>query len=417
MTKVVQNVSRMRIYAEPGGSFAVDHTGTLGDFLDCPFVEGSVQLQLLEPTESPGFAQQYIDAYPIEVHMPKRARLSFEIPLTGLGLASGTRGESALSRLLFVAMGGQTLGSSTTVASTSTTTVVNFTSASLFEPGDAVAFATGAGGKLEMREILSKATNAVTLKHALSNAPANGSTIYAAAANFLGTSLNPSLQVIYEGLEQDDRWLLLGGQIASPPKFTLANGQIPRVGFEFEFAQWFYANGTNTVANLTSSALAAATYVYNNPVVIKDSEFRITTVGTQSISNTLIDASSYEFTPALAYTPHLAPGGTNNIIQWIRTRTVPVITGSFTYPYEDQTFWTVKAADTRKAMFFQIGTSPTASTGGGVLISAPTIQITDVQRVDIDGVAGQQVSWKGTVDGATSGSNDYEKSAFRIHQF
>jgi len=420
MAKVVTNVARMRVYAEATAAFATDHSGTAGDFLDCPFVEGTVQLQLLEPMESPQFAQQHLDAYPIEVHMPKRARLSFDIPLTGLGLATSTRGESALSRLLKIFMGGVVLGTSNTVASTSTTTVVNFTSASLFAQGDAVAFATGAGGKLEMREILSISTNAVTLKHALSNAPANGSVIYAAAVHYLTTGQaanETSLQVIFEGIETDDRWLLLGGQIASPPKFSLPIGGIPRISFEWEFANWFYADGVNTAGDFVGPALAAATYTFNRPVVMKDSELRITDVGTSSIASTLIDASTIEFTPAVSYTPHLAPGGTQNIVQWIRTRTVPVITGSFTYPYEDQTWFTEKAEDDRRAFFLQIGSSPTLVTGGGVLISAPTIQITDVQRVDMGGVAGQQVSWKGTIDGATSGTADYEKSAFRIHLF
>ena len=61
----------------------------------------------------------------------------------------------------------------------------------------------------------------------------------------------------------------------------------------------------------------------------------------------------------------------------------------------------------------QIGTS---SSDGGILISAPTVQITDVQHENVDGILSTRVDWKGRLDEDTSGSTaDLAKSAFRIH--
>lgn len=420
MTIEVTNVQRARVYQEQPGSFAEDETGTLASFLDLPFIEGTMSVELLEPLEAPLHAQQHIDAWPIKVHMPKRARASFDINLTGLGLAIGTRADAALGVVLSTAFGGWHAGTGSTIASTSTTTVLNVTSDSGYAKGAAIAAATGPGGRLEMREIKNVSGGAVTLKHALSSIPANGSYIYACVSVYPSRARAYSLQMIVEGLEQDDRWLLLGGQVVSPPTFTLANGAIARMSFQWEFADWYQADGVSTASNLTSGALATATYEYAVPMVVKSSELRVFTPGTTSLSNTLVDASAYEYTTSLAYTPHLAPGGTQNIIEWIRLRTAPFVSGSFTFPLQDMTWWTTKAADTRKAFSLQIGSSPTLATGGGVLITAPSIQITDVQPNDTNGIRTHAVSWEGTVDGdiaSAAAANDLHNAAMRIHMF
>lgn len=418
MTIVVENVKRVRLYEEPNGSFASDHTGTLGDYKDMPLVEGSVRMGLEQPTQSPMHLQQHIDGYPEDVLMVKRATLDFSIPLETLTTRpanSVTAGQGGLGRLLKIVMGGETLQTGTTVndASATTTTIV-LTSAAGLTKGGAIGFATGTGGALEIREIKNISTNTVTLKHALSNAPSNGSTCWAAATYSMGAvdgDAVTSAQFIVEGLEQDDRWLLLGGQLASPFTMEIGPGSLPRLTFSMQFANWIH--GASTAATLTGAALGTSTYTHNNPVVVKDSEFRVCTNGTTSISSTLVDAPSITFAPNIAYGPHRTPAGVNTIAQWVRLRSAPVIAGTWTEPYEALTYWTSKTSKTDHAVLFQIGTS---ATDGGVLISAPTVQITDVQRVDIDGIAGYQASWKGRLDGdITSATTDVHKSAFRIH--
>lgn len=426
MTIHISNVQRARIYEEPAGSFATDHSGTAGDYKDLPFIEGSMNLQLLEPLETPGTVQQHIDAYPIMVHMPKRAKASFEINLTSLGLEpSGPREQSALGRLLKVAFGGETLGTGSTITTGASTTSLPLSSAAGIGKGTAIAVGTGTGGKLEMREVKNVSGNTVTLKHALSSSPANGATVYSCACYYPSTVAGASgactsLQMICEGLEPDDRWLLLGGQVSSPPKFTIANGAISRMSFEWEFADWFYADGASTAGDFVGPQLDFATYSSSVPIVTKASELRIFDKGTTSLSSTNVDASSYELTTSLAYTPHLAPGGTNNIVHWVRTRNAPFVSGSFTVPLEDQTWWTEKAQDDVRVFSLQSGSSPTQSTGGGFLLVAPAIQITDIQPADANGIRCQQVSWVGTIDTditSPTANSDLHYAALRIHLF
>jgi hypothetical protein len=92
-----------------------------------------------------------------------------------------------------------------------------------------------------------------------------------------------------------------------------------------------------------------------------------------------------------------------------------VIAGSFTIPYEAQTWFTSRASRTDHAVALQIGST---TTSGGVLLTAPTAQITDVQKADAGGIDSQQVSWKGRLDGdITSATTEIHRSAFRIHLF
>lgn len=424
MTVHITNVQRVRVYEEAQGSFGVDHSGTAGDFLDLPFIEGTLNVALNEPVETPGIVQQHIDAQPLKVKLPKRATASFDINLAGLGLtAGGPRSRSALGCLLAVAFGGEDLGTGNQITTGATTTSLPLTSASGFEKGMAFAAATGTGGRLEMREIKNIATNTLTPKYALSGSPANSSNIYAPASYYPATVANfgaaTSLQMIVEGLEPDDRWLLMGGQVESIT-LTLSNGTIARASFSWKFADWDYADGSATSGDFVGPALAAATYANTVPVVIKDSELRIFDVGTSSISSTLTNAAAYEFKINLSYVEHNAPGGVNNIVYYVRNRAVPLVSGSFTIPLEDQTWWTAKAANDLKAFALQIGSSPTATTGGGVLLTAPTIQITDIQPVDINGIRGQIVSWEGTTDSditSADAQSDINNAAMRIHLF
>lgn len=415
MTTVVEHVKRARLYEEPNGSFAVDHTGTLGDFKEVPFVEGSLRLTLSKPTQSPMHLQQHIDGYPKEVFLPKEAKLDFAINIEGLTTRpTGAAAQGGLGRLLKIILGTETLQTGTTIndaAATTTSFVV--TSAAGLIKGGAIGLATGAGGALEIREIKNISTNTVTLKHALSNAPSNSSTVWAAATYTLGSGdgdTATSAQMIVEGLEQDDRWLLIGGQIESL-NMELTPGQIPKMTGTLKFANWLH--GGDTSASLIGSALGTSTYTHNHTHVIKDSEFRVLENGTTSISNTLLQVPALSFAPNLSYVAHRTPAGTNTVYQWIRARTAPVISGQFSLTFDAETWWDRRDASAGYCVALQIGTS---SSTGGVLITAPTVQVTDAQRIDLDGIAGQQVSWKGRLDeDITTATTDAHKSAFRIH--
>lgn len=422
MTLYVEPIKRMRIYEEPNGSFAVDHTGTLGDYLDCPFIEGTANLRIERPTESPGHSQQHIDGHPLEVLMPKRAFADFSINLETVDTKSSGSGASvitqgALGRLLKIAMGGEDLGTGTTVNDASaTTTQIDLTSAAGFAEGGAIGLNTGTGNALEIREIENISSNTIDLKHATSNAVADSQDVAASATYSMDStdgSETTSLQLLLEGAYTEDSWYLAGGWLASPFTLELTPGQIPRVNFSWQFAQWFLADGSNTSGDLTAAAAATATYADAKTLVHVASEFREQTVGTATIGN-LVHASQIEFVPQMQYVPQISSAGTNNVVQSVRVRNAPVIRGSFVTPYEGSTWFDARDNQTRKDLMLQIGTSVT---DGGILITAPNTQITGVERIDDNGIMSQRVSWVGGLDTDVNESTatDLGQSAFRIH--
>lgn len=417
MTIYVQNVGRVRHLSEANGSFAVEQS--IGSFADCAIVEGSGSLVMDKPFETPKLLQQYLHGYPVKVAMPKRATFSFSTNLRG----ASVRGTGALSASnvadaeLFKALfgNGSAFGTGTTIASTSTTTVLNCTSAAGLIAGGAIVCATGAGGALECREIKSIASNAVTVKRAFSSIPANGSTVYSCATYYLnaldgGSAL--SLQTVVEGLSTLDRWLLLGGQISAPPVFKLAPGTIPTIDWAWQYAQHVRADGSEATMNL-NSALTDQNYANTSINAVMDSEFALTPHSTTS--GTVIHASEINIVPNIAYEPHMTPGGTNNIKQWVPSRVDgPPCTANFLDPYEAVTWRTARDAATPYGLTYQVGSSVA---NGGFMISVPHVIVDNFQREAVGGLAGERVSLYAKQDTTIAGSTALVMSPIRVHFF
>jgi hypothetical protein len=204
--------------------------------------------------------------------------------------------------------------------------------------------------------------------------------------------------------------------MSSPPVLTFPVGGLPMVKFQFTFADWDQADGAATAGDLVGPVLAAATYINTNTLVLADSELRMQANGTSTLAaGTLLGASTIEFNPAVAYATPRSPKGVNNVIQAVRIHQAPVIAGSFVLPYEDQKFFNLRDARTRSGLWLQIGSLPSF---GSVLISAPSVQVTNVQRVNAGGVQAQKVDWVGLLDEDTtaeSGQEAIAKAAFRMH--
>jgi hypothetical protein len=419
VTITVQNVGRVRHLAEANGAFATELA--IGDFEDCALVEGTSAVVMDRPFETPKLLQQYLHGYPSKVPMPKRASYSFSTNMRGALARSAdattpTSASVADFNLFSVVFGGGIEhGTGTTVATTSSTTVVNATSAAGFLAGGAIVCATGPGGALECREIKSIATNAITLKRAFSNAPANGSVIYAASTFYLnaldGSSIL-SLQTVVEGLSTLDRWLLKGGQISAPPVFKLQPGTIPTVDWAFQYADHMRADGTEATMNL-NSALADQNYADTSINAVMDSEFCLTAhAGT---AGTVIHASEINVIPNLAVEPHTTPGGTNNIRQWVPSRVDgPPVTANFLDPYEAVTWRTARDAETPYGLTYQVGSS---LAGGGFMISVPHVIVDNFQREAVGGLAGERVTLYARQDTTITGSTALIKSPLRVHFF
>jgi len=418
----IQNIQRVRGYIEATGAMGTDHSGTLGDFFDIPIIEGSVEMTLEEPTIDPMMLRQNRDDHNEEVLGVKRGKCKFSMNLTvpdaragdGVTAASTT----AIGQLLDVTMGGSNFGQGDTVNTSAATTVsIVVANGSRWKEGGCLGWAD-ANGVLHLREIEEVSSNTVTLKLALPSAPLNSDPLYNCASFYLDNFnqwYTESLQLIVEGMGHSspgyqECWVLMGGQIEEPPTLELTNGALPKITFSFTFADWEHGDE----AAMTPAALANATYSNVNERLMVDSEFRVATVGTTTLTGTLIHVAEIAMEPQFKYIENTSPAGVNNIAAFVMDGSHPKIQGSFKCHFEDQTWFNARNNRTDKGVFLQIGSSETY---GAILISAPTVQITDFQRIDMNGMMGQEVKWKGRLDSDTTEGTATALgiSPFRIH--
>lgn len=418
----VQNVQRVRGYVEPNGSLGTDHTGTLGDFFDIPVVEGSCEVTLEYPTKDPMYNRQNRDDHNEEILGVKRGKCKFAINLTvpdsRAGDGSTMNSTAAIHQLLDLVMGGSSYGTGDTVnTAAATTTVIEVANGSRWDVGGCMGWAD-TSGVLHLREIEEVDSNTVTLKLALPSAPANSDPLYNCASFYLDNHDSDeveTLQLIIEGIGNSgdgyqECWVLMGGQIEEPPTFELTNGEIPKMTLSFTFADWEHGDE----ASMTPAALGNATYSNVNERLMVDSALRVATVGTATLTGTQIHAPEMGFEPQFKYIESTSPGGTNNIAAFVMDGSHPKIQGNWKEPYQDQAWFNARNGRTDHAVWLQIGSSETY---GAILISAPTVQVTDFQRTDLNGLMGQEIKWKGRLDEDTTESTatNLGISPFRIH--
>ena len=405
------NVGRVRIEEE--SSFASDLSGSIGSFKDLPVIEGTGQLTVSQETIPPGQLQQHIDGYPEMLLGIKSASLSFDVNLYATGTAaddSTTSIQTALGEILKQIMGGETLAQGDTINDAGPA-VGDFDVSNVARWNEGGAIGLTNQAVLEVTEVESISASNLVFKREFSFTPSNGATCYNSAGYHLAENPTGSIQAAVEGINTDDRFLLLGGQLDSWT-FTFEPGQLPRCSITLKFAAWIHAEDASTPFN--SAALADASYTHA-PVLLTNSDMLVGTITTAS-RPTALCASSFTFAPNMSYVPVNCPGATNSsdiIKQWQRVRSAPVISGQFTIPFEDETWRAHKESRTDMYFWLQVGNA----IGNTVCLSAPTIQITDVQVVDVGGVSMQNVSWVGRLDAETSESTATElgQSAFRIH--
>ncbi len=420
MTLYLDKLLRIRVLAE--SAFGTDGSGTMGSYLEVPFAEGTANITLDQPMQSPMHAQQRADGYPTEVLLPKSAKLDFECNLetfTTKATSTVAATKGWLGTLLESAIGASHLMTGTLAATNATTTSIPVSVATTLRPGAAIGLNTGTGSALEVREIKSKSGSTLTLKLAATGAPSTGATVLGAATYYpnpyrTGATYIP-IQFACEGHNTEDRWLLKGGALESL-SITLAPGQIPKLKFAWMFADFDQADGAATSGDLVGPDLAQATYTNVVTLVQADSEFRVPTVGTNTLTSTLLQPSSIEFKPNMKFVAVRTPSGVNTVLQYVQVHEAPVLSGSFTIPYEaSQAWFDAQNNRTAKAIFYQIGSS---TSNGAALLSAPNVQITRVQRANVDGVQCQVVEWKARLDSDTtaeSGQEAIAAAAWRLH--
>ncbi len=432
MTLFQAKLGRLRGIKETNG-FGLDMTtaGGISSFFDIPFIEGSDVLELLKPFQTPGHSQQRLDGNPEWVAMPKAGTLTLKFNIetpTTKAVSTVQATHSWFTRIFEILYGAVHQSTGTTFVTGWNTVTGDGTTVTTIRPGSAIGW-VNTSGLLECREIKSKSGSALTTKLAFSGSPANTNVMYGCTTVYpspRATGIAPSIQFIFEGWNTEHRWALLGGWLESlsvewPP------GGIPTATVKFAFANHLRANGaadglTGVTYDSTGDVLGASTYTDVNTLVVVDSEFRVPTVGTNTLAGTLYHPNeiAWEF-PGLMYETPKTPSGVQTVLGAVRVHGGignPLCRGSFTLPYEDSQEWfTARDSKTAKALFYQIGSNIAV---GAMLASCPRVQIYDVQPVGVGGVQNQKVSWGSRLDSDVTAESTFEglaEAALRMHFF
>lgn len=414
MSIEVHAVGRIRAYSE--ATFAADASASLASFFDVPAREGSATIELVTDSHDPQQMVQRVGQYRKEVLGKRSAKLTFTINLapTGTAASNGVSSvTSAMGRLLKASMGGEALYEGSVAAGGSTASVINVST------GDGSQWAAGkamgrvnSSGQLEVREVESVSTDAVTLKYAFSGAPSTSDPLYGAATYYLTEDPTESLQFLVAGVESDDRWLLLGGQLTAIAMAIDPTGAaLPSLQLTYEFAS--YLESDETAATVTGS-IGLASYSNYLPIVGHAGDLRCVTVGQVTmLTSHRVHASAIAFTPKIQFGRVTSPSGTQTVLRWRRQRIAPACEGSWTEPFQDLGRWQTRDARTDKAIWYQMG----RTAGQSILLSCPTVQIVNPQRAaDGAGFAAQTVAWKAREDeDVASATTDLALSVLRIH--
>lgn len=412
-------VHRLRMYVEPAASFAVDHTGTLGDFVDVPLAEGSHQFSPLQATQNPLHALQNVLAYQEEVLGKKSWTLNFTTPLAATGVAAGNTTAAtvgAIQTMLKALMGGEFKGTGTTAAAAWTAGGGTVAAAGGFREGGAIKW-TDANGITHMRPIkqVTGATGGtIALKVKLPSAPASGATIYSAATYYWTQDPNTSLQFIVEGEEEQNRWVAMGGQGTVTPQLAL-DGTIQTLQWQITGVDWLEGDEAAGSASISGTALGNATYTNYSPITGQSGRLLVQTSGTTTYTGATVDVSALTFTPGATMTPIASPSGVQGVKRWRLTRAsgTPIVAGTFATYFADLAPFDARDTKADKLVFYQNGVTAADS----YALEAPTVQYTDVQLPDQSGIAGVTVSFKGRLDADTTEStaSDMGRSPFRYH--
>lgn len=411
MSIEVVKLTRTRIQSE--AVYGVDDSSTLGNYIDFPANEGvmvGVAQEMLETM----LQQQYRHARTERVLGVRSATLNLPFNLASTGAPNPgnvtfpTQANWPLFRLLKAMMGGARTptaqGAATTVQAASTASVLNVTAGhgnTLGAVGGGVAVLVGT--RIEARKIIAVTANSVTLDKQLSAVPTTGNAIYWPAATFYLTE-DPaeSLQFVCEGAESTDRFVI--GGLQGTLTIETAIAQLVKATATLNGPLW---------SKLTSVALGAATVQNYAPVPMIDSEC-ILGSGTITATQTrnAIDWSSCTWSPSgVAFMDIRSPAGVQTVLRKRGDRSVGVSIAMTTYYNQSAfDFWTAFSSRSDLSLQQQIG----STTGGIILLDAPTVQVFCPTRADASGATGLTLQFEGRRNEKTAATTELPGSVMTI---
>lgn len=300
-------LKRVRVSVEPNGSYALDRTGTIGNFYDVRFNSASLQKprQVL-PDES---TVQRLRKRRQVFKGFKSATLDLSGYLTPLAveLASGaTPVQDGVSYMLESMLGvGRSADQGDAVAASPspTTTVFTVTDGTSFAAGQLVLVETTASSEVyELNKIKAISTNALTFCWAFSFTPASTAKVLN-MENFYPTQFLPSvttsLQFLIEGEDRDSIWAALGCQAPLALEWPL--GGMPTWSGSFMGATWIHDDELGTPQG--GSALAAATTTnWGTPVPVTSGSVVLSAIS--GTARTLPTVAEVALNLGLSWTPY-----------------------------------------------------------------------------------------------------------------
>lgn len=416
MSIEVNSLRSVRAYVEPAGdtTYGADHSATPEDFIDLPITEGFAMPGPERDMLDPMVSQVRLDGRVKRVAGKRSGAAQLAMCLAGHGVPmignETPPGAStwALYRLLLAIMGGVSVtgteAGATTVQSGTTTTAVTVTTGHgdrWGSGGGQVIGCTTANG-FEAREVLSVTGDVVSVKEAFSGIPTTGTNVSGGVTFYPTEDPDTSLQLIAQGREADDNFLLTGMQggfqIEAKP------GQLAKITFDLK--------GDSCTKLAAHSGINVPTFANYEPIAVVGSELTMPVVG----STTRVAPGVSDVTLALGFAYEPVTGyGRNNVRRMRRMRprdgVLAKITG--TLPFEDGTWITARDDRENRAAFWQIGSTP----GATVLISIPTVQVTQVPRAaSASQLSGIQFVGESRHDAsAVASTTPLSYAAFRVH--
>lgn len=413
MSYEVNSLRSLRVYVEPAGSYAVDNSATPADFIDVPITEGYTPAGPDREMLDPMLAQVRIDNRAERVAGKRSAKVDFSALLASHGVdmvgneTPPAATTWALRRLLTAIMGGVSLtgteASATTVQGGSTSTVVNVTTnhGDRWTPNAPIGCIVA--GALEVREVLSISTDAITVKQAFSATPTTGQSVRGGVTFYPTENPDTSLQFLAQGVESADNFLFRGMQ--GTVQIEAKPGQLAKCTFSLK--------GAAATKLSDHSGINVPSISNWSPVAVVASALTIPTVGTTTIAP--VYASDFSLTLAFDFAPVTSYGGTETILRMRRQRPRDGVLAKATIvlPYEDSTWIDHRDNRTDLAIFLQLGNAG----GNCILISLPTVQCTDVQRsASATAISGQTVTFESRNDvSAAADTTERRYAAFRLH--
>jgi len=417
MSVEVHALSRLRVDVEAAGSYLADGTGTLGNYEDVP-CQGVASVTLTKDENDPAIVQQFLDQRSEKVVGRRSWSLSFTCNLTSTGTAAGSTVAAisdVLGTLLKAIMGAENTSTGTTINDAgAAATDYDLTATTGWVSG--MVGGTTISGAVQWRPVKTLAGSNIIHSLATTAAPANGAVVYGSACYSLTEDPDTSLQFIVQGAEGNDGWVLLGGQGG----FTLniPRSGIPTITFQLSGPYWMHGSECAGSANLDAYTLAAATYPSQGYALAEAGNFFQWTNGTATYTASTVTTEGSQvhvadetWTVNIPYVDIPSPSGLLGS-GVIRKRRMKATVGvSFKCPYQALATWfTARDSALDKGFARQIGTAA----GSTLMLHAPTCQVVDVQRVDTDGMAYQQITAEARNDSETTASGALQRSNFRL---